>query len=291
MIQPCPHKLLLLFLTAAMSCGYAAAQDADKNPWMAEVAKAAADGRCDEAKTIALRNGSLDVAERVLKLCTPSKATAPAVQPVQAETVQHPLPPVILPATKQEISCKSSLVEKKPRMRAPSAKEIAKYYPPSAKAAKISGSVNLQCKASRLGVLGACRVVGEAPMGQGFGEAALSLAAFIQVTPGTLNGVPLDGSRILFPIVFQSDGGKPPQPAGIESAVFVDVEAFIPSAELGDKSAQWMLGTFYSHGTPKDDTLAASWYRKSADQGCTLAQNDLKALCAAEPTTTGCPYP
>ena len=55
-----------------MSCGYAAAQDADKNPWMAEVAKAAADGRCDEAKTIALRNGSLDIAERVLKLCTRS---------------------------------------------------------------------------------------------------------------------------------------------------------------------------------------------------------------------------
>ncbi len=72
-----PSLLLLASLAATMSCGYAAAQDADKNPWMAEVAKAAADGRCDEAKTIALRNGSLDVAERVMKLCTPSGAAVP----------------------------------------------------------------------------------------------------------------------------------------------------------------------------------------------------------------------
>ena len=57
---------------AVISCGYAAAEEADKSPWMTEVAKAAAEGRCEEAKTIALRNESLDVAERVLKLCTPS---------------------------------------------------------------------------------------------------------------------------------------------------------------------------------------------------------------------------
>lgn len=66
------QALLLVSFAAVMSCGYAAAQEADKSPWMAEVAKAAAEGRCEEAKTIALRNGSLDVAERVLKLCTPS---------------------------------------------------------------------------------------------------------------------------------------------------------------------------------------------------------------------------
>ena len=62
-----PILLLLASIAAAMSCGYAAAQDADKNPWMAEVAKAAADGRCDEAKTIALRNGSLDAAEQAYR--------------------------------------------------------------------------------------------------------------------------------------------------------------------------------------------------------------------------------
>jgi hypothetical protein len=64
---------------------------------MAEVAKAAADGRCEEAKTIALRNGSLDVAERVLKLCTPSKAAAPVVPSVHAApkpSTQRPQLPV-----------------------------------------------------------------------------------------------------------------------------------------------------------------------------------------------------
>ena len=85
------QTLLLVSFTAVISCGYASAQDTDKNPWMAEVAKAAAEGRCEEAKTIALRNGSLDVAERVLKLCTPSKTVPPAVQPVQA--VAKPTPP------------------------------------------------------------------------------------------------------------------------------------------------------------------------------------------------------
>ena len=96
--------LLLASAVAVMSCGYASAQDTDKSPWMAEVAKAAADGRCEEAKIIALRNGSLDVAERVLKLCTPSKAAAPAAPPAQStpkaatppqRRAQPPVPPKI----------------------------------------------------------------------------------------------------------------------------------------------------------------------------------------------------
>ena len=74
---------IILISAAAISPGYASAQAADGNQWTAQVTKAVAEGRCEDAKTIALLNGNLDLAERALKLCTPSKApvSVPAVSP------------------------------------------------------------------------------------------------------------------------------------------------------------------------------------------------------------------
>jgi hypothetical protein len=97
----------VLVMAAALSPGYASAQDPDRNSWMAQVAKAAADGRCEEAKTIALSNGSLDIAERALKLCTPRMVAAPVVQAAEPlaqstargsdlETAQTPRPAKVI---------------------------------------------------------------------------------------------------------------------------------------------------------------------------------------------------
>ena len=62
------QTLLLVSFAAVMSCGYAAAQEADKNPWMAEVAKAAA-----------LQAGNLGLAEQAMRLCKPSPQRGRAI--------------------------------------------------------------------------------------------------------------------------------------------------------------------------------------------------------------------
>jgi TPR repeat protein len=52
------------------------------------------------------------------------------------------------------------------------------------------------------------------------------------------------------------------------------------AAELGDATAQQMLGHIYEDGSgvPKDYETAASWYRKAADQGDADAQYQLGVM-------------
>lgn len=42
--------------------------------WMTTITAAVADGRCDEAKANALAGGRLDVADQVVRVCTPKRA-------------------------------------------------------------------------------------------------------------------------------------------------------------------------------------------------------------------------
>jgi len=67
------------------------------------------------------------------------------------------------------------------------------FYPPAAKAAGISGWATLSCGRSQLGALTGCRVDSEAPAGEGFGAAALALAAHAAPTcarPSARPGTP-----------------------------------------------------------------------------------------------------
>jgi hypothetical protein len=53
------------------------------------------------------------------------------------------------------------------------------------------------------------------------------------------------------------------------------------AAELGDDGCQFLLGTMYEDGfggIAKDDSQALAWYRKAADQGNKLAQENLSKL-------------
>jgi TonB family protein len=59
----------------------------------------------------------------------------------------------------------------------PSSPALLAFYPPVALAAGVSGWVSLSCERSDRGTLINCSVTSEAPAGQGFGAAALALAA------------------------------------------------------------------------------------------------------------------
>jgi len=52
-------------------------------------------------------------------------------------------------------------------------------------------------------------------------------------------------------------------------------------AEQGDAEAQYNLGVMYEYGirgAPKDEVLAAQWYRKAAEQGNARAQHSLGSM-------------
>jgi TonB family protein len=87
---------------------------------------------------------------------------------------------------------------------APGQEDWAKAYPAHAAQAGISGSVKMKCAATSTGSLVGCAVVEEAPTGQGFGAAALSLAAGMALKPIAVDGQPVTGRNLIVPVRFEA---------------------------------------------------------------------------------------
>ncbi|HEX3701259.1 MAG TPA: hypothetical protein VHV27_11370 [Phenylobacterium sp.] len=75
--------------------------------------------------------------------------------------------------------------------------------------------VVLDCKVQQGGVMGGCGVESEQPAGQGFGQAALALAAKTRVSTWTDQGLPVVGGAVRIPIRFETGA---PAPAGAPPA-------------------------------------------------------------------------
>ncbi len=82
----------------------------------------------------------------------------------------------------------------------PSGADFSDFYPKAALATRAPGHTTLRCAVIAAGDLTNCRVVGEDPVGQGFGDAALAMAPKFRMKPQTRDGAPVSGGEINIPI-------------------------------------------------------------------------------------------
>jgi TonB family protein len=86
---------------------------------------------------------------------------------------------------------------------APSRARVAALYPPALKADKTAGQAQLDCGLSGDGQVTDCRVVSEAPRGQGVGRAASLAARELRTAPPRdAAGAPLKRARVRVPVAF-----------------------------------------------------------------------------------------
>lgn len=85
----------------------------------------------------------------------------------------------------------------------PTAENVARVYPSAAMAQQTKGRATLHCLVDEDGYLKDCVVAEEAPVGQGFGNAALEITAYMRFQPATRYGVPTSTS-INVPIRFDT---------------------------------------------------------------------------------------
>jgi len=88
-------------------------------------------------------------------------------------------------------------------VRAPSARDFARYYPDRALEQDQSGRVVLDCVASASGALD-CAVAEESPVGWGFGAAAMNIARQARIEPTTEDGSSVSGRHVRLPLAFRA---------------------------------------------------------------------------------------
>ena len=84
----------------------------------------------------------------------------------------------------------------------PSAAQLTRAYPARAIENGVSGTASLNCLVSASGTLSNCSVTSQTPPSAGFGRAAESLTRYFQMSPGTVDGQPIDGARVAFTVRF-----------------------------------------------------------------------------------------
>ncbi|MES2340889.1 MAG: TonB family protein [Pseudomonadota bacterium] len=95
------------------------------------------------------------------------------------------------------------LVGKPQWARVPTLEQLATGFPKGEDRVASTVRVVLDCLVETTGGLTDCKVQGETPPGQGFGEAAVKMSQYFQVTTWTLDGLPTSGGRIKVPIRYE----------------------------------------------------------------------------------------
>jgi hypothetical protein len=123
---------------------------------------------------------------------------------------------------------------------APTPDPILAYYPPAAKAAGVSGEAFVSCEHTEHGGLTNCLFTGEAPWGQGFGDAAMAIAKnAVECPEVSLSEAQRQRSTLKFtftasPLSIAPDVTKPgwmiSNPIWVRRPTGDDMAAFYPAA-------------------------------------------------------------
>ena len=92
----------------------------------------------------------------------------------------------------------------------PTGSDMARFYPDRAARAGLSGWAVIECLTETTGDLKDCQVLGEAPLKQDFGAAALKLSRLFKVDTAKITPEMLNGGVVAFPIVLTMDKAPPP---------------------------------------------------------------------------------
>ncbi|MFO1012143.1 MAG: energy transducer TonB [Caulobacteraceae bacterium] len=167
----------------------------------------------DEQAILPLKAGS-EMSHVVALLCDrdpPSEAGLANVDDAVAyarriwalKTLQQEIAALPPPAPSPSSATEPAVITRPNWVKLPTGEDLARLYPPAAEATGLGGRATIVCWVTDGGALRDCEVVAEDPPGNGFGQAALGLAASFQMAPQMADGAPVGGAQVRIPLVFR----------------------------------------------------------------------------------------
>jgi TonB family protein len=122
------------------------------------------------------------------------------------------------PAVQPDLTSIAHLFGKPTIIAQPTDAQVQAAYPARALSDQIRGGAAIDCIVTITGALSSCHVSGEAPVGYGFGQAALDLAADYKLRPRTLDGEPVGGAQVRITVGFAPNDPSAPLTLGVKPA-------------------------------------------------------------------------
>ncbi len=134
----------------------------------------------------------------------------------------------------------------------PSAEDLGRNFPPNASS---TGSAILKCSVEVAGRLHDCIVLSEDPPDQGFGAAALKMAAGFKMRPMARDGVPVDGGVVTIPITFSFSGQT--TPTWTHQPTAAELDAVWPPGAKNEGGQAMLACTLTSRGQVRGCKVAS----------------------------------
>jgi protein TonB len=141
----------------------------------------------------------------------PTTPTAPMDDPLRVaphtdgpvtDTSANPFVPVDRVPVSPAVPPKIPVIGNPNWVSKPTAEQVGRLYPVRAAQSGVSGRATLLCEVLGSGAVGVCTVTDETPKGYHFGDAAQSMTRYFKLSPQTVDGVSVAGSKVRIPIVF-----------------------------------------------------------------------------------------
>lgn len=158
-------------------------------------------------RPVAPRQADISHPTTIPPLLLPPADTPPTdVMPTQADDPvvppSTPTPPAAGPSSASPTSTAPGVIGNPVWISRPTPEQVGRLYPARAADRGITGAATLWCGIRANGTMTDCQVVDESPAGWRFGAAALSMAQYFRISPRTIDGKPVEGSRVRIPVVF-----------------------------------------------------------------------------------------
>lgn len=130
--------------------------------------------------------------------------------------------------------------------RKPSGEDFARLYPNAAEKKGVNGYGVIECTVTGSGELSLCEVLGEEPVGQGFGASSLQMGPLFKMKTLMTDGRSAVGGRVRIPLRWRLPGSAAPQTPSLAGTTACYGQVVAMTERNPGEAGAWRANLFWT---------------------------------------------